>query len=246
MKDNQIDYKSRLVKLVNWNFISECDIAMKLTSSDMSSDYAQLVGYISHNGLPGATWDQRHTYIWEYAKAYNLKPFVLDRKIWTACVVLDEQEKVLYAFTSSQNYKKVLSDIKNGKDTHYYYLLCLGSDEPVLVQTSFFDSDKEQKNHDAERMRKAKELLKEWLDLAEHFVVVHYEYRSREASDGTISLLDNNGAELTSIKIGDHLKEKVSGTDATNDDSQSIPESQETFQEPLVSWKETNVNKQSR
>lgn len=246
MKNNQIDHKSRLIKIVHRDFVSKCDIAMKLTSSNMKSDYSDSFGIISYNGLPGATWDHRHDFIWRYAKACNLTPFALDRKIWTACVVLDEQKKVLYAFTSSQNYRKVLSDIRKGKDTHYFYLLCLGSDEPILAQTSLFESDEEQKNHDAERMKKARELLNNGLDFAEHFVVIHYEYRFGEASNGTISLLDNNGAELTSIKIGDYLKEKVSGTDTTNDDSQSIPDSQETFQEPLVSWKETNINKQSR
>lgn len=246
MQNNQIDHKSRLTKIVNWDFISKCDIAMKLTSSNMRSDYSNSFGIISYNGLPGATWDYRHDFIWKYAEAFNFRPFALDRKRWTACVVLDEQKKVLYAFTSSQNYRKVLSDIRKGKGTHYFYLLCLGSDEPILAQTSLFESEEEQKIHDAERMKKARELLNKWLDFVEHFVVIHYEYRLGEASNGTISLLDHNGVELTSIKIWDHLKEKVSSTDTTNDDFQSIPDSQKSFQEPLVSWKETNVNKQSR
>ena len=93
MQNNQIDHKSRLTKIVNWDFISKCDIAMKLTSSNMRSDYSNSFGIISYNGLPGATWDYRHDFIWKYAEAFNFRPFALDRKRWTACVVLDEQKK---------------------------------------------------------------------------------------------------------------------------------------------------------
>ena len=181
-------------QILNSNFLRSITSCMEIRTGNIRNDYSEVVDTrLFANGLLQATWDTRYGQIVSVAEQQGLDPLVADRKIWKAAIVLDPNTQTLYAFTSTPNYNKVLHNIAEGNKTHYFYLLAINSDEPVGVQTSLFEST----DDDAERLLHAKEILEDKIKLAKHFVVIHYNYKG--IAFGTISLLDNQGTELSSM-----------------------------------------------
>ena len=219
-------------QILNSNFLRSITSCMEIRTGNIRNDYSEVVDTrLFANGLLQATWDTRYGQIVSVAEQQGLDPLVADRKIWKAAIVLDPNTQTLYAFTSTPNYNKVLHNIAEGNKTHYFYLLAINSDEPVGVQTSLFEST----DDDAERLLHAKEILEDKIKLAKHFVVIHYNYKG--IAFGTISLLDNQGTELSSMSLDKFLANNQESIavkiDKPHDNENITPDPSK----PLVSWK---------
>ena len=205
---------------------------MDITKENFAGDYSEAVGNSQFkNGLSRAVWDVKYGQILDIANQLELNPIIADRKIWKAVVVLDQYTETLYAFTSDQNYRRVLNAITKGCKTHYFYLLSINSDEPIRKQTSLFKST----DDDAERFAHAQEILNDNIELAKHFVVIRYDYSN--FVHGIISLLDNQGTELSSMSMDEFLAKNQESIFPKIKEASLKGNTTQQLSKPLVSWK---------
>lgn len=208
--------------------------ALQTTCGDVREDYAKISeGLFYNNGLSRCVWDNRFNRIEREVNKLNIGCIRMNRSIWKAPLVLDDDNKVLYMFTSSENFENVMKKIKEGNKTHYMYILALNSEEGDVEQLELIEEDY------AERKRKAEKLIGDDPDKINRVVVVHYSYFGDRAIDGTLSILDNCGNEKFAIKLEDYLIEN-------NNDLQETLSNQgkeRNERSSLVVW---NKNKQER
>lgn len=220
---------------IDKGFIREAKKCMSITIDDISPDYVSLVKSTDfQNGMPGASWDIRYNKIKEIACEHHLRAFVMDRSIWKAILVFDENKKVLYVFMSTINLKNVIDGVDKGNKKHYLYLItqnCMDGNE----QLSFLPNDFEE---DYRRKESAK-ILGDLVNEIEDVVVVHYSYSRNYAFDGTLSVMDNTAHIREEIKIDDFLGNSDDHENEYHDDV-IVDEVQ---QSPSVAW---NPDKKSK
>lgn len=209
--------------------------ALQTTCGDVREDYAKISGGVSYNnGLSRCVWDNRFNRIEREINKLDIGCIRMNRSIWKAPLVLDDDNKVLYIFASSENFENVMKKIKEGNKTHYMYILALNSEEGDVEQLELIEEDY------AERKKKAEKLIGDDPDRINRVVIVHYSYFGDRAIDGTLSLLDNCGNEKFAIKIEDYLIENTNDLQETTLSSQGKERNERSS---LVIW---NKDKQER
>lgn len=214
-------------KNININFIRKVNKVMKITIKDMGPEYDFIKeGSTYNNGINFFVWDTRFEKIQKISHKCNLNCIAMDRKIWKAPLVLDEEKETLFVFTSTNNLNEVIRKVEKGNNTHYLYLLtcdCTSEDE----QLSIFDEDNEEKI----RKENAHKILGNLLKNVKNVLVVHYEYVAGEAVNGTISQLDNSVHIISSQSIDELLGDGIEELEETIV-AQKVVENEK----PAISW----------